>query len=81
MDMVMVTPAESKLERLRKHRHTIRAGRVQIRWKTRLTALSLICATACPAACVQEVHSDGAPFRLTQRPTTPDSRPRGFFIE
>ncbi len=30
MDVVMVTPAKSKIERLREHLHLIRAGRVQI---------------------------------------------------
>lgn len=99
MDMVMVTPAESKLERLRKHRHTIRAGRVQIpedaAWREdflteavvfpyganddQMDALSqfLDWITAHPhlhnrppAACVQGVHSNGAPFRFTQRPMT-----------
>ncbi len=99
MDVVMVTPAKSKLERLREHRHLIRAGRVQIPqdavWREdfigeavlfpygghddQMDALSqfLDWITAHPnphnrppAACVQGVHSNGVPFRLTQRPTT-----------
>jgi predicted phage terminase large subunit-like protein len=98
MDVVMVTPAKSKIERLREHWHLIRAGRVQIRadaaWREdflaeavlfpyganddQMDALSqfLGWVTAnpnpqCrpPMACVQGVHSNGLPFRLTQSST------------
>lgn len=98
MDVVMVTPAKSKIERLREHRHLIRAGRVQIpedaAWREdflgeavlfpygahddQMDALSqfLDWITAhpnpqCrpPTACIQGVHSNGLPFRITQSPT------------